>query len=336
MDIERRHAATREASEWMARLGGDPVADADRQAFHAWLDASPANRDAYFELVGIWAAVGDLDQVRLRAMASKPADGIFGRLAGFRPRPISVAGWRPAGAVALLAAIMAAGALLVPGPETSSFATAVGEQRKIVLGDGTSVTLNTDSQIEVRYVISRRHIELKRGEAFFDVTHSMLRPFVVDAGATELRVLGTRFNVRRTGDHGTAVTVASGRVRLSVFKPDRQDGSVASIEIGAGQKADAAMGRSIVTTQAPDATGEPAWLHGRLVFRKTSLQDVAAELQRYVVPTIEIPDPAVAGLEISGSFSTANAPDMLLTLERILPVTVVHVDANRIRISARE
>lgn len=87
----------------------------------------------------------------------------------------------------------------------------------IVLGDGTSITLQPHGILEFpeRFAADRRQISLK-GEAFFEVTRDVKRPFLVEAGDVITRVLGTSFTVRNIDEEDNVlIQVKTGKV--SVF-----------------------------------------------------------------------------------------------------------------------
>ena len=93
------------------------------------------------------------------------------------------------------------------------YGTAVGATRVISLPDGSRLTLDTDSQVEVTIDGKARTVQLERGQAFFEVAHDRQRPFVVDTGRLSVTAVGTAFSVRRVGSD-IRVVVAEGTVRL--------------------------------------------------------------------------------------------------------------------------
>ena len=109
---------------------------------------------------------------------------------------------------------MLAGALALLQPSDEPISTAVGEQRSITLADGSLIKLNTRTTIRHRFDESTRRVELIEGEALFDVARDEQRPFIVTAGATEVRVLGTSFNVYKQSDLEATVSVLEGRVTV--------------------------------------------------------------------------------------------------------------------------
>ncbi len=125
-----------------------------------------------------------------------------------RPR---VAPFAFAMAAALLVAIGVAWMVWLT-PQT--FETGFGEQRFVRLDDGSGITLNTASKIEVKLSKGHRVIRLIQGQALFDVAHDQSRPFDVYTGNSILRAVGTRFDVDVRSDR-TTVTIVEGTVSLT-------------------------------------------------------------------------------------------------------------------------
>ncbi len=98
-------------------------------------------------------------------------------------------------------------------PQT--YATGIGEQRSIVLADGSTVDLNSRSKIRIRFSSERRGVELIEGQALFKVAKDHARPFVVDSDGTRVRAVGTQFDVyrKRRGHHRYRRRRTRGRAR---------------------------------------------------------------------------------------------------------------------------
>lgn len=115
-------------------------------------------------------------------------------------RPKSRKASKAAGVALLLALAIGALAWLDPAYKRERFATAIGERRDVTLADGSQLLLDSGSQIEVSWHPLSRRVALRAGQVLFEVSPARYRPFVVSAGSTDIRVLGTRFNVRRLDD----------------------------------------------------------------------------------------------------------------------------------------
>jgi transmembrane sensor len=183
------------------------------------------------------------------------------------------------------------------------YTTRVGEFHRVSLSDGSSVAINTDSEVRVRYTNSVRKVELVRGEALFRVAKNAKRPFDVNVRGTTVRAVGTAFSVRlhdENSDNQVDVVVSEGRIAIN--PPSRQT-------YPAGTVATVRNGRVIATTHHPaDITSKLAWTEGRLVFQGEKLSDVVEEINRYNLRQFEVADPDISSLRIGGTF-VANDPE---------------------------
>src|SRR3546814_2061558 len=95
----------------------------------------------------------------------------------------------------------------------TSYATSVGEIRRVPLADGSIAAINTASAIDVKLDDAARHVRVVEGEAWFQVARDKQRPFVVAAGRARVRAVGTAFSVRRRAG-GADVLVTEGEVEV--------------------------------------------------------------------------------------------------------------------------
>lgn len=204
----------------------------------------------------------------------------------------------------------------------TALATLRGQRLQRSLPDGSEITLDAASRLEVDYSAERRRIRLLDGAAFFAVQHDADRPFVVQARGVQVTVLGTRFGVEIDGGQGVLVQVESGRVRV--------DAQGQMQELTAGQGLRVAEGR-----MQPQHTAQPAaWRHGEIAFDAVPLADALARVQRYALVPLRAA-PAVAGLRISGKLRVADAQDWLASLPRVLPVRLRPLPDGGVEIAAR-
>jgi transmembrane sensor len=180
-----------------------------------------------------------------------------------------------------------------------SYATTIGETRVVPLEDGSVITLNTNSKVLVRYTKARREIRLSQGEALFDVAKNRKRPFVVLAGDTQIRAVGTSFTVKMLPLQPVQVLVQEGVVEVK--RPD----AVAAAAIRARANTlvmaipDAPIAAEMVTPT--QLTRDLAWRVGRIAFDNKPLKDAADEFSRYSDTHIQI-DPLIADRTITGLF----------------------------------
>ena len=186
---------------------------------------------------------------------------------------------------------------------TQTYATHIGEFHRVVLEDGSSIQLNTDSEVRVHYSSRYRHVDLTRGEALFQVAKNKEKPFDVEAGDTTVRAVGTAFSVRlheAGANERVDVVVSEGRIAINPPSPQTYAaGSVATVRNG---RVDATV------VEGEDITSKLSWTTGRLMFQGEKLSDVVDEINRYNLRKLQVTDPDIAELKIGGTFQ-ATDPD---------------------------
>lgn len=289
------------AADWLMRVRAAPADAALARAFEDWLDASEDNRRAFAGVARSWELIGEVPPAHFN-----PQNGVEG-VARAIPAVPRLRRWRPlAAAVALaacLVAFLAYPALLLL--IEADYRTSTGMSRAVTLDDGTRIALGADSAIAVDMAADRRMVRLLQGEAFFDVQPDPARPFVVDAGGVDVRVLGTSFNVRRSSAD-TMVELAEGSVDL-----DYPGHTEAQARLAPGQSAlvDLDTGRLTRGEIAPQDIG--TWREGRLFVQDATIADVVEQLRRYHRAWIAVPDGALAARRVTGLYDLAD-PDRAL------------------------
>lgn len=195
----------------------------------------------------------------------------------------------------------------------ADYHTGTGERQHHTLADGTQVWLNTRTALDVRFTATERQLLLRQGEIDIltgqDTTGRPLRVYTAEA---RLRPLGTRFMVRsESNGHGTLLAVSSGQVAAT----SSTDGVEKVIHSGQQTRIDSF---GIATTHPLDPNAS-AWIDGLIVAQRMRLGDFINELSRYYVGLLRC-DPAVAGLQLTGSFPLNDLERIFALLEKSLPV----------------
>ncbi|ADU15313.1 FecR family protein [Asticcacaulis excentricus] len=203
------------------------------------------------------------------------------------------------------------------------YETKVGKRQAVVLADGSRVTLNTGSRIEVR----GRKVDLMRGEALFEVAHRPdASPFDVRTDMAQVRVTGTRFTVRRE-ETGTDVNLIEGRVEVRGERPGAQ-----IVKLKAGQAVAVGRAGDLGPVHPADTAGVSDWLQGRLTFSRTPLKEAVAEMNRYSDRKLIVADARLSALRIDGEFEAGNTEALAQALHALYGVdTQVSEDGIRLR-----
>jgi transmembrane sensor len=219
---EEMTSLTDQAAHWWCLLQEGDAPASEKREFATWVLQSPERIEAVLRIAQVSKALSKARmpdtpvEVLIREAAAAPEENVF----PLRRRETPVAQPRR-GSVMRIAAGLAAVVLLALGASWFTlmrgerFETRLGEQRLVALADGSRVTLNTASSIEVRLREDRRVVELVAGEALFEVAHDAHRPFEVRVGNVVVKAVGTQFDVDRR-EIRTAVTVTEGRVAVTV------------------------------------------------------------------------------------------------------------------------
>ncbi|RMD88608.1 MAG: hypothetical protein D6807_05345 [Alphaproteobacteria bacterium] len=320
-------AIRREAAQWATRRA---LAGADEAGFAAWLASDPRHAAAYREARQAWsdlAAMGDLAEYRDLLGEPTWRERMIERLRRWRRA------WRWSGiphravlaatAAALLVAIASALWLeraAVPD-SGATLATAIAEIRDLPLSDGSVVTLGGRSRITLAFTAAERRIRLEEGEAFFDVAKDPARPFIVEVGDTEVRAVGTQFDVHK-GPATVRVAVLEGVVEVAATAMRRAP-VVSRHLLTAGEAIVAAKGAALDKVAALPLARAGEWRRGRLTYNGASLEEVVADANRYSARRIRIADSRLATLRVTTSFRTDQIGEMLESLALALPLRVV-------------
>lgn len=292
-----------EAAAWYAKLSAQRVSNADLTTFFAWREDS-LNDAAYTRIEALTTGVRALaDDPRLQAIAETAARrprGIGARLRGLGQGR----GVRTLGVGAALAAAAVIGAVLLGQAGQQTYRTEIGERRAISLADGSTVELNTNSQVRVRLSKAQRSLILNKGQAMFVVAHDAGRPFVVTAGDTAVRAIGTRFEVYRA-DGAVRVTLAEGRVQVSQAGA-QNTARPAPVILSAGQRVDVVRAAPVKPV-AVDVAAATGWTSGRLTFKDVPLAEAVAEVNRYSRRQVVLGPGAPADQRVNGEFDAGDA-----------------------------
>jgi transmembrane sensor len=279
------------AANWAARRDLGALSPEEQAEFEHWLAADIRHLGAYGRAE---AVLSRLERLSGRAvdpvLHDDPPQSVWTR------RRVLLTGGAAAGLVAAVGVTM-----LRTAVDETMISTEIGQMREVVLADGSVVSLNTNSEISVQFSGEARNINLLRGEALFDVAKDKERPFMVSAGETRVRAVGTSFTVSRLPEKPIQVLVREGIVELQ--RADSQE--TPPVRASANIRAIAPAGAPIVTVAMPEAelARDLEWQHGRISLDNETLGDAAEEFARYSEVRI-IVDSSVSNRTVTGLFAS--------------------------------
>ena len=328
------------ANEWLLVMHEETVSAEDEKHFVAWLRESPVHVREYLQAERVFATLENIDsdkRIDVEALLASEDDGVVDLLGPDLLSPsggttavdataVAAAGEadsvrrirRPAlwiTAAGVVMAIFAVAFWYTTLPQVDIYTTALGEQRRLMLDDGSMIDMNTQSTLRVAYTDTTRDVQLEQGEALFTVAKDSDRPFIVASEHATVRAIGTQFNVQQR-DGEVRVTVLEGRVAVEQTTPSIPNGAVgiieeAPVELGAGDAAEVLPAMPIKTVAKVNTERTLAWTERRLIFENETLSSVVAEFNRYNPRQLVINDETLSQERISAVFD-ADKPDALV------------------------
>lgn len=341
--LEQGAGIQEQAAMWIARLDGGNLDAKGREELRVWLKQDSSHQSALEQMAQVWGAMDSLailaelfpDKVDPpRQTWRRPWKGWIVPLAACAATVVVAAGLYLhgvfgdfEGATREASAVAASNELI--------YQTDLGQQSVVTLQDGSILTLNTQSEVHVRFDHAVRNVYLSRGEAHFKVAKNPDRPFVVHAGNGWVRAVGTAFDVRVMGEQ-VEVLVEEGVVEVVPSPTPTPKGRVAPTS---RPVAAASSSRNVVLSSGgtakyaeqvtqmetlPDHRIEQrlAWRKGKWIFQGETLAEVLDEVARYSDLNIIIVDPKLASLRVGGYFDIGDVDSLMKALETGFGVTV--------------
>jgi transmembrane sensor len=362
--MDKSSQTEEQAARWLLKKDAPNWSESDQQALNEWLESSTANTVAFVRLEAAWQQTRRLKAFRAgtaKGSVPSPDDWQFSpffdeRQTGMEPvtdgapAPGATPARQRVGLYRTLAAATLVLGLIVGTtwyfwPAGPTYQTPVGGTESVPMSDGSNVTLNTNTKIQVALTETERAIQLDRGEAFFEVAKDPHRPFIVSAGRKRVVAVGTKFSVEREGDE-VRVVVSEGTVRIEDATASRAAHSVHLFGAGASKAGTPrlpegesqatggeslagegvvlsagsvarAQGDSVLVQEKPlpEVEEDLSWRNGYLIFHDVPLAEAVAEFNRYNVRKIKIDDSAVASIKVSGRFRSTNFEAFVRLLE---------------------
>jgi len=290
----------REAASWLARLQNDRDPDAER-GFRQWYDRDPRHAAAFQRVRNSYEQAGLL---RHSPMAGLPKLEPIVRKSEWRPLPALAA----AAAILVLApvgiALVRGGGFASGGTEAVMLVTNVGEIRQFDLADGSKVTLDTATKVDVEIGRSHRSAHLRYGRARFQIAQAPV-PFAIETASSKALTRGGVIDVEQVGEEGRVQVLAG---NADVGGPDLEHGS--HVAVGAGEGLTLGPGRAEQKNALKPA---PDWTRGMLEFDATPLADAVALANRYSRRHILI-DEDLGALRVSGAFRAGDTDGLARAL----------------------
>ena len=299
-------AITDAAAHWCMRLHAVDCSAEERLAFEQWRDAHPLHAFEYEAMLEIWDVAEHLPRP-----VTPPSVPLNKPLHAWRRYAI-------AASVCALALPLAAysGWNLGWLPNSYQHFEATDNVRQVTLKDGSQVELNLNTELTFSNYKDERRVTLKKGEAFFQVSHDLSHPFVVRAGEGKIRVTGTRFNVWLYEDQ-VRVNLIEGSVLVTSNAALPGDG----LRLGPAMQAQYRHGDYTPQISQTYANNNAlAWRSGKLVLDNLALNEALPLINRYLSKPLKLADASTGAIRVGGVYNIKELGGLVNTLPKVLPV----------------
>jgi len=334
-----------EASIWIAKLDRDLTSE-ESDDIRRWIAADPRNKTLLSQMAGLW---DDMDALS--------------RLSELFPNPIpeqnrsrnrrffaAASGFAVVAALLVTVFVTLNESNKIPDGmttvESTVYQTAIGGLSKVLLSDGSQITLNTISRINVEFSERQRSIRLQRGELHIEVAHDSSRPLNVFVGNRIVQAVGTAFTIRIDKNQQIELLVIDGKVKVGVApvmgvktgkqNADRnQDIFVNALSVTKGERFMLDESNELLERLEPEEIAiQLSWREGNLIFRGESLGEAAAEISRYAPVEFVFLDEDLQKVRVAGLFKVGDVTGFLASLEANFDIVYQHIDEETIQLSS--
>jgi len=324
-----------EASLWIARIDRG-LTDDEQQQLASWLNEDSGNVQILLELAALWDKMDRLS--------------LLSEVFQVQPKQSSLNWFKYAAAsffLILCAGLFFSFGMFSPdaGYSTEIYKTAIGEQRRVILQDGSTLILNTNSELDAHFSSEQRLLVLKSGEMHIKVKHDTSRPLRVLAQDKLVQAVGTAFDVRILDNKEVKLWVTEGRVLVADGTKVSDPAQVKklqlpknSLSVSKGEQvvlSDASAQVEVEKVSDVDVGTQLGWHQGNIVFRGETLDEAIAEFNRYTNTTFVIGDESLKSIRIAGVFKISDSTSTLLsTLKNNFSIDYKYTSDNQILLVA--
>lgn len=356
MNSSNLNSPQQQANDWLVKLETGAMEPGDEDRFVAWLESDDSHSEAFYKAEQTWQIMHQVSADALTVSpseienksekASKDTDIAYSQdnvvplhshhqkpTFDHKTMPVTTTSTQSAASstskftrvlMSLAATFIITFTAIFWGQDawfsvTADHYAATGERTEQQLSDGSVITLNTNTAVNLHYTDGQRLVELVKGEIYVDVFSDHERPFVVQAGELQVTALGTEFIVRKETNKNPVVLVTEHSVKVeSLDKADMQIVLDKGQQVGLIEEYD-----RLTIVEEIDIKQVQTWKDGKLVFNNEPLKNVVEELNRYTSKKIVIKGSKNEQLRVTG---VLNLDDPIASLQALAEQLGLHVN----------
>ena len=298
------------------------IGESDKRVLDEWKNEEPELFNSYQQLEILWDELGiytaELTPQQITTYLERASGS--SRSFSFISKPV----------IAIAASIVLVVTVLLgtnhfSNNEESYYQTSRGERMVVGLTDGSNIHLNTLTEINIRFNQSERIIELKRGEALFEVAHDPDRKFIVYTKHGSIQAVGTEFNVNVVSKD-IQVTVLEGTILVRHGdEADKNANSEIAIE---GEQLLLDSSGSIQSSITDNAGKVTAWTRGKLIFSGEPLSQAVEKVNLHSKHNITVKDKRLQDMSLFGVFNMGDTSGFISAVEEAFPVKSIDVSGD--------
>lgn len=267
--------------ELLIRFLNKHCTEGEERQVREWLASNKVNREHLFELEQIWALKTEMyftDQKKMQQAYQRLSERLDIGRQGVKKSGFTLRGWLKYAAILIIASLLAVNLVFINKEEPVAYNTVVvpkGQRVSLLLSDGTTVWLNAESNFSYPTKFSKENRKVKmEGEGYFEVAHNPESPFTVELQMLNVRVLGTKFNVKAYRDEPYWVTLKEGSVEVSTTDNTRKE------QLAPNDQAYYSTKSGLVLYRSQNVAAVDLWTTGDLKFDNKALKDIAHAMER--------------------------------------------------------
>jgi len=341
-ELHNKEQRELEVSAWIAKLDRE-LTSTEKDDIRRWIAADPRNKEMLSNMAGLWDDMDSLSRLSelfpnpLLEQQQNKGRWVFAAASGFAVVAVLL--------VSVFMTMNTGTGVNIP-VESIAYQTAIGGLSRVELSDGSQITLNTNSRIDVEFSKQQRKIHLQHGELHIEVAHDSSRPFNVIAGDRIFQAVGTAFSISIDDKQRIELLVTDGKVKVGIMSAMMADAGDQNtdkstnvlndaLSVSKGQRFLLDDSNELLDKLDPeDVDAQLSWRDGNLIFHGESLGNAAAEISRYAPVEFVFLEEDLQQIRVAGLFKVGDVTGFLASLEANFDIVYQRLDEETIQLSS--
>lgn len=289
----------------------------EQEELKAWIEESADKKNDFFSIKDIWDSLNSPEDRTTEQLV------LFYKNQYTKSKNSRTLWIRSLSAIAavlivgLIFSVLVPSSTVNPSESLQIFSVPLGSRSKVILADGSEVSLNSGSELKYSAGFSSENrVVSLTGEAFFSVKTDKEHPFTVKTSDFDIKVTGTKFNVCSYADNKySTATLAEGKISLQL-----KDNSKI-LKVVPGEKFQLDRKTLANSLSETDVESEIAWKDDQFIFKNIPFTELAKRLERWYDVKLNYSDQKLQSYAFTGKFKNQETIWQVLdALKLIFPI----------------